>query len=699
MSNKPYTPDEISVNPRGFNSKRNIIIIIIAAILLIGGGITAIAVTSSHSATSGVADKIQLAERYLSEQKYEQAIIEFQKVLEIEPMNVDAYLGLADAYIGLGDTDKALDALREGLNKTEDSRIQDKINEILISQYLEQGRKYLADKEFQKAADEFAKALGINDACVDAYLGEGDAYVGMNNVDKAIDEVQTGWEKTKDESVKSKLDELKIMKSLNLAANYLNEKKFEQANSEFQNVLSIDDLNVYAYIGSADAYIGLEDAQKAIAELRTGLNKTKDERIEKKLNELEVYEYVKKGSEYLSVEKFDEARAEFQKALDIYDKSADAYIGIADAYVGLDKTDEAIKILEIGVDKTQDDKVNEKLLDLKKIVALKLGHQYLNAKKYNDAITEFDKALAIDEMCEEAYIGKSDAYKGLGDNDKAIEILQLGYDKTQSQDIRSRLIELKRSTYLARGRQYLSQKKYDKSAAEFQKVIDVDSSCIDAYLGKADTYVGLGDKTKACNLLYNKWVSTWDGRLSARMFEIRLNDLPLNPQKSNYEPLDNEVNKILSEITTPNMSTYQKVKACFDYLVNNCHYATSPTVVEIGFDDFFFDEGSMFKRMAYDMLSTHMGVCTDYSAAFVALTRGIGLDTELRNGWTGSAGHTWCVLIIDGVEYVFDPQIEDNLTNGYHSASEGGKINYIRFCKTYDELPGQYTPTSFSYMY
>ncbi len=116
--------------PKGFSAKKNIIIIIIAAILLIGAGITAVALVNSRSASSGVAGSLQLAERYLNEQNYEQAVIEFQKVLEIEPMNVDAYLGIADAYIGMGDTDKALEWLNKGFELTGDSRIQTKLYEL-----------------------------------------------------------------------------------------------------------------------------------------------------------------------------------------------------------------------------------------------------------------------------------------------------------------------------------------------------------------------------------------------------------------------------------------------------------------------------------------------------------------------------------------------------------------------------------------
>lgn len=77
---------------RWFSAKKKIIIIIIAAI----------AVVNSHSASSGAADKLKIAERYLSEQNHEQAVIEYQKILEIEPINVDAYLGLADVFSARG---------------------------------------------------------------------------------------------------------------------------------------------------------------------------------------------------------------------------------------------------------------------------------------------------------------------------------------------------------------------------------------------------------------------------------------------------------------------------------------------------------------------------------------------------------------------------------------------------------------------
>ena len=120
--------------PKSFSSKKNIIIIIIAAIVLIIGGVTAVAIGTNGFDFSGVRTTLQLADRYLSEQNYEQAIIEFEKVLEIEPMNVDAYLGLAEAYMAFGKTDKAIRILEDGIEKTDSYRLKDKLEEIRESE-------------------------------------------------------------------------------------------------------------------------------------------------------------------------------------------------------------------------------------------------------------------------------------------------------------------------------------------------------------------------------------------------------------------------------------------------------------------------------------------------------------------------------------------------------------------------------------
>ena len=58
---------------------------------------------------------LDLGEKYLLDMDYEQALVQFLKVIEIEPMIPRGYTGAADAYIGLEQPDNAVAILRQGL--------------------------------------------------------------------------------------------------------------------------------------------------------------------------------------------------------------------------------------------------------------------------------------------------------------------------------------------------------------------------------------------------------------------------------------------------------------------------------------------------------------------------------------------------------------------------------------------------------
>ncbi len=163
-----------------------------------------------------------------------------------------------------------------------------------------------------------------------------------------------------------------------------------------------------------------------------------------------------------------------------------------------------------------------------------------------------------------------------------------------------------------------------------------------------------------------------------------LNSAQLTPTWARYEPCNEVVAATLSNIISPNMSTYAKVQACYDWLIVNCRYGYLDEFTEPALPE---DEGA---TRAMDMLIYKIGACDDYSCAFAAMTRALGLNCYTVYGQTsradgGYTGHIWCVIKIDGVEYVFDPQVEDNI-------ARGGDVYYYRFCKTYDEVYENYIP-------
>ena len=83
--------------------------------------------------------KYDLGVRYLSEGKYEEAILAFTAAIEIDPKNADAYRKLAEAYEQTGDENAALRALRDGAEATGDQtlagQVREKQQELLESSF------------------------------------------------------------------------------------------------------------------------------------------------------------------------------------------------------------------------------------------------------------------------------------------------------------------------------------------------------------------------------------------------------------------------------------------------------------------------------------------------------------------------------------------------------------------------------------
>ena len=159
--------------------------------------------------------------------------------------------------------------------------------------------------------------------------------------------------------------------------------------------------------------------------------------------------------------------------------------------------------------------------------------------------------------------------------------------------------------------------------------------------------------------------------------QARIDNATLTPDRNWPEPLLTVADQILAQVgsSTP----YEQLRGCYDWLIQNCSYGSVLSNL---------NQGGWLAEDAYSIMTQRVGVCDNYSAAFAVLARMIGFDARIQTGQThraagGYTGHAWCVINIHGVDYVFDPQVEDNI-------AAGGAIRYLRFCKTYEEVPDKY---------
>ena len=203
-------------------------ILIVLIALIVGIGIY-------NTPTNRLSRQLDLGQRYLEEQNYEQAIVEFDKAIAIDPMSVDAYLGKAEAYESMGDIDMAIQTLADGYERTEDGQIR----ETWLSAQLGLAQKYLKEQNYEQAIVEFDRALSIDSMSIDAYVGKAQSYEGMDGLDMAIQTLEEGLDRTGDEQIKDRL----VEDYLKLAKEYADATDYEKALGLYDRLLELDGEN------------------------------------------------------------------------------------------------------------------------------------------------------------------------------------------------------------------------------------------------------------------------------------------------------------------------------------------------------------------------------------------------------------------------------------------------------------------------
>lgn len=118
-------------------SKKKITIIICTAVIIIFCAVTAILFIPKSDAKA-ITEMLSTAQKYLVEADYESAIAEFNKIIELDPTNAEAYLGLAEAYEKNGQRDKAIETLENGYEATGDARIKSMLELLTGSEEAEE---------------------------------------------------------------------------------------------------------------------------------------------------------------------------------------------------------------------------------------------------------------------------------------------------------------------------------------------------------------------------------------------------------------------------------------------------------------------------------------------------------------------------------------------------------------------------------
>lgn len=134
------------------------------------------------------------------------------------------------------------------------------------------------------------------------------------------------------------------------------------------------------------------------------------------------------------------------------------------------------------------------------------------------------------------------------------------------------------------------------------------------------------------------------------------------------------VESILAAIIKPGMSDEQKLKACYNYMINASSYKRTyetPT-------------GDWTGAYALDILTSGQGNCYRYAAGLAHLIKGLGYDARVATGQIaarrgGLTPHAWTEVRIGYEWYIFDCEM--------HDAKNGAKNYYQRTYENYPSKP------------
>jgi len=174
--------------------------------------------------------------------------------------------------------------------------------------------------------------------------------------------------------------------------------------------------------------------------------------------------FYRKGMEHASQGKFEEAKSQFNKALDIYafDEISIEHLAI------LNDMDEGV----IGKEYT---------------ICLFKGGNYSFNNELSQAIAEFQKAIQINPNYARAHNGLGIIYLSMGQSQQAIAEFQKAID-IKSDEV---------SWHSALGIAYSLLEEYSQAIVEFRKAIQVNPNYAKAYSGLGAVYLSMGQPQQA----------------------------------------------------------------------------------------------------------------------------------------------------------------------------------------------------------
>ena len=138
---------------KGIPAAAGILAVLMLLAVLCGGGF----LLYSRQPSVRIRRYLNLGMKYLAEEKYDEAVLAFEKVISIDPKRFEAYEGMADAYEGERDYLKAVRALEQGVEAAEDGEPSRSVGKRMTEYYMILAEEAFEAGEGDQSADFYEK--------------------------------------------------------------------------------------------------------------------------------------------------------------------------------------------------------------------------------------------------------------------------------------------------------------------------------------------------------------------------------------------------------------------------------------------------------------------------------------------------------------------------------------------------------------
>ena len=442
--------------------------------------------------------------QYHGGERYSEAVSTFQKALTLANLarssqvsdfeNKHIYVHLGATYIGLKAYQEAIDALQNAITLDAD----------LVDAQYNLGYAYVEQGSYDQAIPHLERAIAIAPNFKRAHYNLARAYRELGNLEAATHAVTETLRLDPNYQRAYELANSIKQAHYNRGITYLNDERYSEAVTAFQNAITLDPDFTTAHYNLGLTHLKMETYPRAVDALQKTI--TLDWTYKAAHHSLALA--------YLGQQELGKAREAAREVLKL-----DANYQPARSL--LEAIDPSFTPPETQVStppEPEQPTAQQSAAKPRQETHYELGVAYKDSKMYTEAIAEFQKAIDLDPNFVAAYVSLGEVYLEMGQLDDAENAANTALRiDTNSEPARQLLDAIRQARSpaprpiestqpvsppsvdtsdvnkdLKRGLVFLNNGQYPQAAAAFKRVIKADVESVEAYYGLGQAYLEIG---------------------------------------------------------------------------------------------------------------------------------------------------------------------------------------------------------------